>query len=199
MMREPILASFVLVCTMSAALTLASPAEGSVDVALSLDDVARASSLVARVVPLEQSSTWEGGRIVTTTRLRVERVIAGEGATPAELYVRTLGGIVGQVGQSVEGEARFAKGIPSIVFFARPNGESAYAVAGRAQGQLVVARTEAGREVVRVAAVGRLVPRAFRVPLAAQSASALVTTLDGHDADEATRDAARAWERTHAR
>ena len=185
--------------------SVAAPAsDASVSVALTVDDVARAAVLVARVVPKEQSSSWEDGRIVTTTRLGVESVLAGAGVAGSEVRVRTLGGIVGDVGQRVEGEPRFTAGAPSIVFLAkdvhgRRDAGARFVVAGRAQGQLVVARDGSGRDLVRVVGTGGLVERRQRVPLTPSATAPLVTTLDGRSADDATREVVLAWRRTHAR
>jgi hypothetical protein len=191
MMRETkLLPSFFVAFALCAFAT--TTADASVSVALSLDEVAKTSTIVARVVPHAQSSAWENGRIVTTTRLGVERVLGGTNV-PAEIEVRTLGGRVGDIGQIVDGEAQFTQGTPSIVFLVPRASDGALFVSGRAQGQLVVVRAKEGREVVRVQNTGALVPR--------HVASALVTmtALDGRDANDAMREAARAWERTHAR
>lgn len=189
---------------LAAAATMASDAHASVAFAMTIDDVAKAASLVARVTPIEQSSAWEDGRIVTSTRLHVDRVVAGSGAG-TEVRVRTLGGVVGDVGQLVEGEATFdpkAKS-PSLVFLVpAPNGDKRgpdFAVSGRAQGQLAVEKAGSG-ERVRVMKTGALVRRITteRIPLAPPPASPMMTALEGRDADDVTNEAARAWERTHA-
>lgn len=186
--------------------TVAVASDASVSVALTVDDVAKTSILVARVVPKAQASRWEDGRIVTTTRLRIERVLAGVGTDGTEVRVRTLGGVVGDVGQTVEGEPRFAMGAPSIVFLTTAprlrddaDRETTFAVAGRAQGQLVIAPDGAGRDLVRVVGTGALVPRPQRIPLAPRATGPLVTTLDGRTAGDAAREVVLAWERTHAR
>jgi hypothetical protein len=117
-----------------------------------------------------------------------------------EVRVRTLGGTVDKIGQTVEGEARFAPNVASIVFLTHRehDAESApFVVAGRAQGQLVVMKDARRHEIVRVAGTGALVARPPRVPYAL-GASPMITTLDGREADDVTREAARAWERTHA-
>jgi hypothetical protein len=188
MMRDTILLLGLLAFSFGA-----SPADASVSVALTLDDVARSSELVARVVPIEQTSAWEDGRIVSTTRLKLDRSIAGS-SSASEVRVRTLGGQVGNIGQIVEGEARFAPATPSIVFLARY--KDSFVVSGRAQGQFLVNRKDA-REIVRVLSPGMLVDRQRKVPLA-PSSGPLLATFDGRDAGEVTREAALAWERTHA-
>ena len=120
-MREPRLrATFVLplalLCAGAATLftvdegVVRGPREASASVAIaaSLEDLARASTVIARVTPVERTSAWEDGRIVTTTRVRVDEVVAGSVAgSTRELRVRTLGGRVDTIGQIVEGEASF--------------------------------------------------------------------------------------------
>jgi hypothetical protein len=177
--------------------TVASPAEATISV--SIDDVAKQSTSIVRVTMLEQTSTWEGEHIVTTTRLRVERVIAGSGSG-SEVSVRTCGGVVGNIGERVEGEATFSPNVSSIVFLKQRAADGVFVVAGGAQGQLVVLKdARTAREVVRVLGTGVLLPRPQRVPLAPPIASPLLTSFDGRDADDVSSEAASAWGRTHAR
>jgi hypothetical protein len=166
----------------------------SVSFALPLSDLARASSVIARVTPVEASSRWEGGRIVTTTRARVDAIVAGS-APSSEVRIRTLGGIVGDIGQVVEGEAALARGAPALVFLRQRPGEPRFDVAGRAQGELTVADA-GGHEIVRVGRVGELLRRAPRPPL---RSGRLAIELDGLTFADATREAAGAWEESHAR
>lgn len=185
-------------------------ASASVAIAVSLEDLARASSVVAKVTPIERRSAWEEGRIVTITRLRVDDVVAG--ATPSgarELRVRTLGGRVGDIGQLVEGEASFVSPEPSIVFLAPFAGHStepaepaqstapAVVVIGRAQGQLLLRRDALGREIVRVGAVGELVERRVHPPL--RAGGRRITELDGSPLQAFAADAKRSWEVGHAK
>jgi hypothetical protein len=185
-------------CALFSALLAPRAADASVSIALTVDDVARASTLVARVTPLATSSSWEDGRIVTTTRLRVDRTIAGRAADDARtVEVRTLGGVVDGVGQIVEGEASFSRSESSIVFLV-PEGRARFHVVGRAQGQLVLGRSSAGAEIVRIGRVGELVARAVRPPEAPVRGQ-LVKALDGEAVEVAIASAASAWERTHAK
>src|SRR5688572_15386468 len=82
-------------------------AGASTSIALSVKELATTSDAIVRVTQLERSSAWEDGRIVTTSKVHVDRVIAG--ASPgADITIRTLGGVVGEIGQYVEGEADLA-------------------------------------------------------------------------------------------
>jgi hypothetical protein len=175
-------------------------AHASVAVAVSLDDLARASGVIARVTALERESRWEDGRIVTYSRARVDDVIAG--AMPGgarEVRIRTLGGRVGDIGQTVEGEAMLAPSETSIVFLASRSAAriTDLVVVGRAQGQLLVRRDVHGREVVRLGTLGELVARPVRPPLRPNGRP--VTELDGAAVATVVVDVKRAWEVSHAR
>lgn len=196
--RRPRWRSALLLLALLGGAAHTSVADASISVALSIDDLAKESDLVVRATPIERTSAREDGRIVTTTRLRIDRVIAGT-ASASEVSVRTLGGIVDGIGQYVEGEASFSGKTPSIVFLRSRSGAH-FAVAGRAQGLFVVVNdAKTSREIVRIRGVGQLVARPHRVPLALPSPSSLATAFDGRDANEVVHAAAQAWERNHAR
>jgi len=86
---------------------------------------------------LEGTSTWEaiGGRrrIVTHTTVRVEACLDGRSPATSELVVRTLGGIVGDLGQVVAGEAKLTRGKPAALFV-EDLSRDVFAVTGMAQG-----------------------------------------------------------------
>jgi len=109
-------------------------AEASVAVLISLEDLVAVSTYVVVATASEQRSAWEatpsGRRIVTYTRLGVDRSVAGP--AEKELWVRTLGGVVEKVGQAVSGEAQLAKGARSLLFLTRTN--VGLVVTARAQG-----------------------------------------------------------------
>jgi hypothetical protein len=113
-------------------------AEASVAVLISLDDLVAASTYVVVATASEHRSVWEetpsGRRIVTYTRLAVDRSVTGSAET--ELWVRTLGGVVDKVGQAVSGEAQLVKGSRSLLFLARR--DAGLVVTARAQGHYPV-------------------------------------------------------------
>ncbi|MFO0573872.1 MAG: hypothetical protein U1A78_07745 [Polyangia bacterium] len=83
----------------------------------------------------------EGGTIVTDVRLKVHRGLRGvrDGET---LTIQQLGGVVGELGQIVHGEARYRVGEEVVVLLApRPGG---LFTVGMTQGALHVRRDEAG-------------------------------------------------------
>jgi hypothetical protein len=68
-------------------------------------------------------SQWEGAdqqrRIVTYSQLEVLQPLDGRQPSDSKLFIRTLGGAVGDIGQVVHGEAEFELGKPAV-FFLRP-------------------------------------------------------------------------------
>jgi hypothetical protein len=155
---------------------------------------------------VEQLSVWEGGRIYTYSRVRVDSAVAGDLAVEGIAWVRTMGGVVDDVGQRVDGEAELTVGRPSLLFLRRdvralsptgprPAETGLFVVAARAQGQFGLYADEASRlHVRRSSSVGALVLASGAtapVPLAAD-------VLDGRAVADAARDIAAAWGRAHA-
>jgi hypothetical protein len=127
---------------------------------MSMDELVGASTYVVVATAESRHSVWEdlpgGRRIVTYTRLKVERAVVG--APGSEVLVRTLGGVVGSVGQAVSGDARIAKGERALLFLAKNSG--ALVVAGLAQGHFPVALDQSGKERLRASPdAGTLLPR----------------------------------------
>jgi hypothetical protein len=119
---------------------------------LTLAQLVAASTLVVEGQPAEAFSIWEdtdgahGHRIITYTRLDVLDVIDGQ--VPTEpVWVRTLGGQVGEIGQRTEGEALFVFGQPGV-FFLRKRPDATHAVVGMSQGHYPI-EPSAGRPVER--------------------------------------------------
>ncbi len=150
--------SFVLVALLgTAALTLGvsptlaprigSEAEATTAVLMTLDEMVRVSDRVVVAEPLERISMWEkigeSERIVTYTRLRIETPIVG--SETQDVWVRTLGGTVGKIGQHVAGEAQLTLNQTSLVFVARAR--DAYVVTGMAQGHFPVDESDSARRL----------------------------------------------------
>ncbi len=191
-------ASFVSTIGALAVLT-PTDAGASTSIALSVKELAASSEAIVRVTQLERASAWEDGRIVTTSRVRVDRVVAGA-APGAEIAIRTLGGVVGEIGQYVEGEADLVPGEQAVLFVSPVRaGTTTMRVIGRAQGRWSIARDTRGAEVIRVRRAGRLVERRSDGAGTVRADARLAATLDGSLAEEAANEAAREWSVTHAR
>src|SRR5258705_1576393 len=89
---------------LAAILFFAAPrADASVSFTVPMDALVEESSAACVVSPLENKSVWENGRIATYTRAHVDRLLAGSASS--EVWIKTLGGSVGDIGQIVDGEA----------------------------------------------------------------------------------------------
>ena len=181
-------------------------AAASVSIAIPFETLVHASSAVVVATTMEERAVWEGGRIYTYSRVHVDSAIAGELAQESEAWVRTMGGIVGKVGQIVDGEPVFTIGRPSLVFLHRASGvpSGTFLVTARAQGQFGIFADEQGRlRVRRSSGVGVVVPP----PPASSAATASVAptpavlagdVIHGRVVDDVARDIATAWSRAHA-
>ena len=191
-------------------LALASHADASVSLAVLFDDLVAESATVDVVTPMEARSVWENGRIYTYTRLHVDSAIAGSAGVGSDVWVQTLGGEVGDVGQMVEGEANLAVGKQTLVFL-RPASSGVFWVTARAQGQFPLRSEGVGAaaqlHLLKNGAVGAILPPPPHVVALAQKrapAVAIATTpaLDAlHERvlDDAAKEIRAAWARTHAR
>jgi hypothetical protein len=138
--------SLGLMGTFAATLALANAAHATTARAVSLSDLVRRSTRIARATALDSFARSEeiGGarHIVTYSRLRIDDSIHGP-STDSETLVRTLGGRVGDLGEIVHGEAELALNETSLVFLmADTNGVEL--VTAMAQGHYPVVLDRAG-------------------------------------------------------
>ncbi|MRG93282.1 hypothetical protein [Polyangium spumosum] len=159
-------------------------AAAAVSVVVSLDELVGSSSYVVVAKASERQSMWEdtpnGRRIVTYTRLDVEQSVVGEPGT--SVWVRTLGGVVGEVGQWVSGEAVIKPGERSLLFLRKT--PTTVVVTAMAQGHYPVLATVEG--VPKLAAspdAGTILPRtgpsvAAREVLVGSTLSRAITAIE---------------------
>jgi len=143
-------------------------AHASVSIAVAYDALVQDADSVGVVTPTESKSVWEEGRIYTYTRVKVDQGVAGEMSTGGEGWIRTMGGVVGKIGQMVDGEPVFTAGKPTLIFLRKFKTGGTWEVSARAQGQFPVITEEVAqaaplpplkvRKVTRSAAVGVLFP-----------------------------------------
>jgi hypothetical protein len=180
----------------------AAPATASVSFTVVLDALVQESSVAVVETPIESKSVWENGRIITYTKVHVDRVLAG--TAPTEVWVETLGGVVGDIGQQVEGEAVLRAGQQSLLFLSPY--ESGYVVTARGQGQFPIVRDAGGAlHVKKNLHAGALVgPRDTTVASIraattyAPAAKPAADVLDGKSVADAETEIVGAWRRTHA-
>lgn len=172
-------------------------AHASVSIAVTWDTLLRGSTAAAVMTPIDAQSVWEDGRIYTYTRLRVDRSVAGGLATGDNAWVRTLGGVVGKIGQLVEGEAVFVTGQSSLLFV-HDGPTGSLVVTARGQGQFPIADADASHpaRVVHSIDVGALMHPPVNVSSARYRLAAEVV----HDRplDDVAVDVAADWGPTHA-
>jgi len=105
--------------TFTAALAFGRGAQATTARAVSLPELVRRSTRIARATALDSFARSEeiGGarHIVTYSRLRIDDSIHGPSGE-SETLVRTLGGRVGDVGEIVHGEAELTLNETSLVF-----------------------------------------------------------------------------------
>jgi transcriptional regulator GlxA family with amidase domain len=121
-----------------AALFAATPAFGAEAAAVSVESLARSSDAVVRgqVRKITPTLSQDGKRIYTLVDVEVSST--WRGARLASVQVIVPGGIVGGIGQKVEGVPDFAGGEEVVVFLHRAEA-GGYRVAGLAQGKFSVA------------------------------------------------------------
>lgn len=172
-------------------------AEAAVSLDPSLGELLVASPLVVLATPLEHRSVWEederlGRRIVTYTRVRVERALGGDDAAEQEVWVRTFGGRVGSVGQRVEGEATLVAGEESVLFLQKRL-DGTHAVTGMALGHYPLGKADDGKLVLTPSPRAGLVLRKLD-----ETAATARELLAGKTVEEAASIIAKA-RRVHAR
>jgi hypothetical protein len=172
--------------TAALALFFCRSAEGGVARAVELGELVRASERVVVVTPVESTARWETvgrqRRIVTYTRLRVDQRVSG--AAGSEVWVRTLGGRVGKVGQIVHGEARLYAGEAQLVFL-EPHAPGIHRIVAMAQGHYPLRAADDGK--LRVVPSSELVLRGAERSAARRLAGRSLAEVEALVRTEATR------------
>ena len=202
----------------AATILVPSDAAASVSIAVGFESLVKDADAVAVITPVDNQSVWEDGRIYTYTKVRVEQGVAGDLGAGADGWVRTMGGVVGKIGQMVDGEPVFVNNKPSLLFLRKFKAGGVYEVSARAQGQYPITVDEATKtkKVLRSSAVGMLLPpknQVAAVSAAPPVAGAVQTQSVGitdaqkvrlaqevmHDKplDDVAREIATTWKRLH--
>lgn len=161
---------------LAAVAVVPSDATASVSIAITFDSLCQQADAVAAITPGEATSNWEDGRIFTYTKVHVDQGVAGDLAAGQDTYVRTMGGVVGKVGQMVDGEAVLQKDKPALLFL-RKLKTGSYEVTARGQGQYPIqldAQTKL-RTIIKSSAAGVLLPPREKTPDQTAQASGVQT------------------------
>jgi hypothetical protein len=110
------------------------PVRASIVVPLDLSELVQRADLIAHGDVGRQDSSWEGGRIITRTVVRLRAAL--KGAAAKEIVVRTTGGVVHGIGQILHGEAKLVPGEEVVLFLRAEGGE--YRSVGLAQGKFQI-------------------------------------------------------------
>jgi len=174
--RALLASALAIVGLFAAAILVPSDASASVSIAMGYDALVKDADNVVLVTPGDQSSVWEDGRIYTYTKVKVDQPVAGDLPAGGEGFVRTMGGVVGQIGQMVDGEPVFTSGQQSMLFLRKLKVSSTFEVSGRAQGQFPVVVNEVTKlkTLSRSSNAGMLLP-----PKALPAATATATPASG--------------------
>jgi hypothetical protein len=192
----------ILVAAASLALPLVAPAgereaRASVSIAVTWDGLLRASASAAVVTPVDSTAVWENGRIYKYTRVHIDRSVAGDLATGSEALVRTMGGVVGNIGQLVEGEAVLRAGESSLLFLrAGPPGTLEVTARGQGQFPVLAADAHSPARVVRSQAAGALMAPLL-VVTSSRANRLAADVLHGRPVDDVAVDVAADWARAH--
>jgi hypothetical protein len=125
---------------LTALLTPVAPAHAALGSQASVEDLARTSDAVVRGTVERQASRMVGKRIVTDVEIRIAAV--WRGTAPKRVKVTVPGGVVGDLGQRVDGMASFTPGEEVVVFVGRSS-DGRWRVNGAAQGKFKVDAAEA--------------------------------------------------------
>ncbi|MFL5260934.1 MAG: hypothetical protein ACJ79E_10775 [Anaeromyxobacteraceae bacterium] len=115
----------------------AAPARAMLAVPATVEDLARSSDAVVRGKVQSVSARWAEDQRRIFTYVEVAPTSVWRGAAPARVTVMVPGGIVGGIGQRVDGAPGFSKGEEVVVFLSGAEA-GAFRVTGLAQGKFSV-------------------------------------------------------------
>jgi hypothetical protein len=140
----------------AAALLVAAPALAAHATAVSVEQLARASDAVVRgrVEGARAERSEDGLRISTSYSVRTFAVLRGRAPPIARVVVP--GGVLGRVGQRVDGAPTLSRG-EELILFLRRSGTASFAVTGLAQGKFTVSGGVARPDLSRLAFVATAV------------------------------------------
>ena len=112
---------------------------------MSLSQMSRAAKLVVRARCLGNSAGWDAGEIWTFTSFAVEE--SWRGSAPSQVWVRLLGGRLGNITSTVSGIPRFSAG-EEVILFLEPTPRGDFSIVSWEQGTFRVLRdARTGEEI----------------------------------------------------
>ena len=113
----------------------------------SIRELVRGSDVTLLGQPVAQQSFWQGTRILTRVQVQVQEVWAGHAPQHSLVEVVTAGGIVGDIGQRVDGAAVLPQGSQMVLHLRRQDGE--YWPVAMAQGVWVIEKSQPEQRLLR--------------------------------------------------
>jgi hypothetical protein len=85
---------------------LSAPARATTVKAISVRELATQADSIVIGVALKGEGYWDGGRIMTRVPVKIDEVLLGRNIAETVVTVTTFGGVIGALGQWVDGAAR---------------------------------------------------------------------------------------------
>jgi hypothetical protein len=146
---------------------------------VTLNELVHVSQHAIVGTPVDLFGQWEmigkRSRIVTYTLVRAEHSLDGRPPATSEVMIRTLGGVVSDIGQVVPGEAALHRGATAALFIQEAS-RDLFVVTGMAQGHYPLAVDASG--TLRLHATKEL------VELVGSEDHAAIHALDGRTVAE---------------
>lgn len=120
-------------------LLLCASAQATLVISQTIEEMTHSSPVIVRGTVGQVQARWDepGRKIWTYAELKVLEALKGE--APPVLLVRQPGGVVGPVGQHVEGVAKFAQGEEVLLFLeGAPDEPAVFGVWGLAAGKVTL-------------------------------------------------------------
>lgn len=193
-LRLPLLLGALVLGPTLAAVSPPESAQASIATAATLEGLVSGAQVVALAEPESSESQWEGGRIMTYTKLRVLERLGGD--APEHVWVKSLGGMVGKIGQAVEGEPVFPKGTRTMVFLRRivdPTHPDVHLVVARGQGAYPLVQEKSRWTVRAPMHLGTIIPRSKHM-----STVPAMAKLAGRPFDDVALEVRALWTEVHA-
>lgn len=124
---------------LAVALLMAATSSDAMVVRMSMDDLVQESADIVQgqVVSRESHMLDGSNRIVTDTQILISESWAGKQSAGKTITVRTLGGVVGEVGEMVEHQPVFGA-TEEVVLFVQPDGQGNVRCVYDSQGKFAV-------------------------------------------------------------
>ena len=122
------------------------PVMAATAVPVSVEDLARGSDAVIRGRVVKQSSHWSSDHRRILTDVEVETSSVWRGSAPSHVTVVVPGGVVGDVGQRVDGAPTLSDG-EDVALFLEKAGDGRYRVHGLGQGKFAISDTQARPQI----------------------------------------------------